>query len=133
MLLRTRLARTRALSVSGLLLLVTLVTYLPALDGKFISDDDAQVTAPSLRSLTALSGIGTDPQATQRYYPLTHSAFWLEYQPCHVANVVLHLAGALLLWRILTRLALPGALPRVWFVRESRVRCRRNLNETGKC
>ena len=46
--------RTRALIASGRLLLVTFVTYFPALDGKFVWDDDAHVTAPSLRSLTDL-------------------------------------------------------------------------------
>jgi tetratricopeptide (TPR) repeat protein len=107
---------TRTLITSGLLLLVTLVTYFPALDGKFIWDDDAHVTAPSLRSLTGLERIWTDPRATQQYYPLTHSVFWLEYKlwganpvGYHVVNVVLHVAGALLLWRILASLAVPGA------------------------
>jgi hypothetical protein len=62
---------TRALLAGGLLLLVT---YLPALGGTFIWDDDAHVTAPALRSLTGLWRIWTDPRATQQYYPLTHSA-----------------------------------------------------------
>ncbi|HEV2055363.1 MAG TPA: hypothetical protein VGV06_09340 [Methylomirabilota bacterium] len=104
---------TRALIAGGLLLLVT---YLPALDGKFIWDDDAHVTTLSLRSLTGFWRIWTDPRATQQYYPLTHSAFWLEYQlwgvnpvGYHLVNVVLHVLGALLLWWILERLAVPGA------------------------
>lgn len=107
---------TRALIGLGLLLLVTLVTYGPALDGQLIWDDDAHVTSVSLRSLTGLWRIWTDPRATQQYYPLTHSAFWLEYQlwgvnpvGYHLVNVVLHVLGALLLWRILASLALPGA------------------------
>ncbi len=53
--LGTRLGTlTRALLAGGLLLLVTLVTYLPALDGQFIWDDDGHVTAPALRSPTGL-------------------------------------------------------------------------------
>ncbi len=107
---------TRALLAGGLLLLVTLVTYLPALDGQFIWDDDGHVTAPALRSPIGLWRIWTDPRATQQYYPLTHSAFWIEYQlwgvhpvGYHLVNVVLHVLGALLLWRILERLAVPGA------------------------
>lgn len=103
--------------VGGLFLLVTLATYLPALDGEFIWDDDAHVTAPALRALDGLWKIWVDPRATQQYYPLTHSAFWLQYQVWgvnpigyHIVNVVLHAIGALLLWRILERLAIPGAL-----------------------
>jgi protein O-mannosyl-transferase len=115
--LRTSLGTfTRAPIAGGLLLLVTLVAYLPALDGKFIWDDDGHVTTHSLRSLTGLWRIWTDPRATQQYYPLTHSAFWLEYRlwglnpvGYHLVNVVLHVLGALLLWRILERLAVPGA------------------------
>jgi protein O-mannosyl-transferase len=117
MLLGTSLGTlARALIAGGLLFLVTLVTYLPALDGQFIWDDDAHVTTPSLRSLTGFWRIWTDPRATQQYYPLSHSAFWLEYQlwgvnpvGYHLVNVVLHVLGALLLWRILERLAVPGA------------------------
>jgi hypothetical protein len=108
--------RCRALIAGGLLLLVTLVAYFPALDGNFLWDDEAHVTAPALRSLTGLWRIWTDPRATQQYYPLTHSAFWLQYQlwgvhplGYHLVNVVLHVLGALLLWRILERLAVPGA------------------------
>src|SRR4030095_3439344 len=118
MLLGTKLGTlTRALIVAGLLLLMTLITYLPALDGQFIWDDEAHVTAPALRSLTGLWRIWTDLRATQQYYPLTHSAFWLQYQlwslnpvGYHVVNVVLHVASAVLFWRILGRLAVPGAL-----------------------
>jgi len=108
--------RTRMMMGGGLLLLVTLVAYVPALDGRFIWDDEAHVTAPALRSPAGLWRIWTDPRATQQYYPLTHSVFWLAYQlwgvnpvGYHLVNVGLHGLGALLLWRILARLAVPGA------------------------
>lgn len=100
---------TRILITGVLLLVVTLITYFPAVD--------AHVTAPSLRSRAGLWRIWTDPQATQQYYPLTHSAFWIQYpfwgpdpRGYHVVNIVLHVAAALLVWRILERLAVPGAL-----------------------
>jgi tetratricopeptide (TPR) repeat protein len=107
----------RAALAGGVLLLAALAVYSPALNGAFIWDDDAHVTAPGLRSLGGLWRIWTDPRATQQYYPLTHGAFWLEYQlwglspfPYHVVNVLLHVTGALLLWRVLDRLGVPGGL-----------------------
>lgn len=103
--------------VAGGLLLVTLLTYSPALHGAFLWDDDAHITSPPLRSLAGLWRIWTDMRATQQYYPLTHSGFWLQYrlwgvEPLgyHLVNVVLHASSAVLLWRVLRRLAVPGAL-----------------------
>lgn len=103
--------------VGVLVLVVTLVTYQPALDGELLWDDHAHVTAPALRSLGGLWRIWADSRATQEYSPLVHSAFWIQYQlwglttvGYHLVNVVLHAASAVLLWQILTRLAVPGAL-----------------------
>ncbi len=99
------------------LLAVVLVAYGPALDGELLWDDDAHVTAPALRSASGLWRIWTDSRATQQYYPLVHSAFWLQYQlwglqtvGYHLVNVALHVTSAVLLWLILARLAVPGAL-----------------------
>ena len=48
---------------------------------------------------------------------MVYSSFWLEYklwglQPAgyHAVNIVLHLLNCLLLWRLLLRIAVPGAL-----------------------
>ncbi len=99
-----------------LVLLVT-VAYLPAVRGQFIWDDDFHVvkSAP-LRSLPGLWRIWFEPGATQQYYPLTHSSFWLDYHlwglhpaAYHVENILLHAASAVLVWRLLRRLGVPGA------------------------
>src|SRR5262249_12945949 len=54
--------------------------------------------------------------ATQQYYPLLHSFFWIQYQlwgqnplGYHVVNVVLHATAACLVYVILLKLKVPGA------------------------
>ena len=56
-----------------------LLAYLTAINGAFLWDDDAHVTRPELQSLIGLWRIWTDLGATQQYYPLLHSAFWIEH------------------------------------------------------
>jgi tetratricopeptide (TPR) repeat protein len=79
-------------------------------------DDASHVTRPDLRSLHGLWRIWFDLGATQQYYPLLHSAFWLEHSiwgdavlGYHLANVGLHALAACLVVRIARRMALPGA------------------------
>src|SRR5262245_16402199 len=89
---------------------VALLAYSPALTGSFIWDDDAHVTRPELRSLTGLYRIWFDLGATQQYYPLLHSAFWLEHKlwgnavlGYHVTNIVQHAIAAWLAYFALRR------------------------------
>lgn len=101
----------------GLLLLgATFLAYRPAWNGKPVWDDAAHMTKPALRSAAGLASIWTQPGATQQYYPLVHSVFWLEYhlwgdstEGYHLLNILLHFAAALLLVRIARRLGSPGA------------------------
>jgi tetratricopeptide (TPR) repeat protein len=102
---------------AGLLVfIVTLLVYYPAVRGGFIWDDDAHVTRPDLRSLHGLWRIWFDIHATQQYYPLLHSAFWVEHRLWgdavvyyHLTNILLHAASACLLVLVLRRLSVPGA------------------------
>jgi protein O-mannosyl-transferase len=103
--------------VGVLLLASALLAYAPVLHGGLIWDDDQHVTRPELWGLRGLWRIWFEPGATQQYYPLLHSAFWVEHRlwadstlGYHVANVALHAAASWLLYRLLRRLALPGAL-----------------------
>jgi tetratricopeptide (TPR) repeat protein len=107
----------RIVAALALLFAVTALAYLPAMSGGLLWDDDAHVTKPELRSLSGLYRIWFDLGATQQYYPLLHSAFWLEHKlwgdsvvGYHLANLVQHLAAALLVYLILARLKIPGAL-----------------------
>jgi hypothetical protein len=56
------------------------LAYLPAVRGGFVWDDDAHVTKAELRSLHGLDRIWFEAGATQQYYPLLHSAFWMEHR-----------------------------------------------------
>jgi tetratricopeptide (TPR) repeat protein len=98
------------------LLGLCVLAYLPALHGGFLWDDNGHVTKPELRSLGGLARIWFEPGATQQYYPVLHSAFWLEHglwgdSPAAYRwlNVLLHALAAGLLVRVLQRLAIRGA------------------------
>lgn len=98
-----------------ILLAAVLLAYQPAWHGGLLWDDDANVTAPGLRSLQGLRRIWFEVGATQQYYPMLHTAFWIEHRlwgdrtvGYHLANVVQHLLSALLLAAILRRLEIPG-------------------------
>ena len=94
----------------------TLMAYWPALRGGLVWDDASHVTSPALESLHGLWRIWFDLGATQQYYPLLHSAFWVEHRiwgdavlGYHLTNVILHAASACLVVWIVRRLSLPGA------------------------
>jgi tetratricopeptide (TPR) repeat protein len=94
-----------------------LLAYFPALKGGFLWDDDAHVTGPALRPLVGLWRIWFEAGATQQYYPLLHSAFWIEHRMWgdsvlgyHLANAALHAAAAWLVVLVLRRLCFPCPL-----------------------
>ena len=108
--------RLRSFAAATVLLGATVAAYWPALRGGFIWDDDGHVTRPDLRSWHGLERIWFDLGATQQYYPLLHSAFWLEHRwwgdaavGYHLTNVLLHVTAACLFGLVLRRLAVPGA------------------------
>ena len=94
----------------------TLIFYIPALKGGFIWDDPAHVLFDAdLQSLSGLWKIWFT-KATQQYYPLVYSSFWIEWQifadnplGYHIVNVLLHSANAIVFALILKRLGLRGA------------------------
>jgi protein O-mannosyl-transferase len=104
-----------AAAIAGLFC-ATLIAYGPALQGELVWDDISHVTAPGLRSFQGLWRIWFELGATQQYYPLLHSAFWLEHRiwgdavlGYHLTNVFLHAISAYLVVLLVRRLALPGA------------------------
>lgn len=109
--------KLRQISAGTLLACATFAAYLPALEGGLLWDDSGHVTRPDLQSLDGLRRIWFDLGATQQYYPLLHSVFWIEHRlwgdavvGYHVINVLLHAISACLVLIILRHhLRLPGA------------------------
>src|SRR5580692_4250330 len=106
----------RDLGTFALIMCATFAAYLPSLRGRMLWDDASHVTRPDLRSLHGLWRIWFDLSATQQYYPLLHSAFWLEHRfwgdatlGYHLVNILLHGVSACLVVSIARRLTLPGA------------------------
>src|SRR6478672_9334556 len=113
-----RSARTRSSPLEPIaLLIVTLAAYYPAWHGGVLWDDNAHLTRPELQSTAGLWRIWFDVGATQQYYPVAHSAFWLMHAlwgdatiGYHLVNIVLHATSAWMLVVILRRLNIPGAI-----------------------
>jgi len=87
---------------------LSLACYWPSLHGGLVWDDDAHVTPAGLQSAAGLRRIWTNPGATQQYYPLLHTVFWIEHRlwgdatlGYHLANVLEHAAAACLLTGLL--------------------------------
>jgi hypothetical protein len=98
-------------SLGILLIILTVLAYLPALRAGFIWDDDDYVTNNlTLRDAQGLMHIWTDTQANWQYYPMVFTTFWVEYHAWelhpfgyHFDNVLLHGISAVLLWQLLLR------------------------------
>ena len=95
---------------------ITALAYIPAMHAGFIWNDDTFLTEnPLIRAPDGLYRFWFTTEPPD-YFPLTSSVLWVEWRlwhmnPAgyHVVNVLLHAAGAVLLWRVLCRLKLPGA------------------------
>jgi len=103
---------------AALLVVCTLLAYIPALGGQFVWDDDSWTTGIGdlLRNFSGLQSMWCRLTALQQYYPLSGTTFWIDYHlwgfrplPYHIENVLLHAVASLLAWRLLERLKLPGA------------------------
>ncbi|HTZ20476.1 MAG TPA: hypothetical protein VMC06_06310, partial [Opitutaceae bacterium] len=95
----------------ALIFCATVFVYLPALAGNLIWNDGDYVTKPALRSLAGLVRIWAEPGATEQYYPLLHSFFWMQYQlfgdhplGYHVVNLLLHVCSAVLFALVIRRM-----------------------------
>ena len=99
-----------------LLVAGTLLAYRPVWHGGWLWDDDIHITQNRLLwEPHGLNRIWFSLDAPQ-YYPLVFTSFRLEYALWALhpdgyrwVNILLHAASALLVWRVLRRLSVPGA------------------------
>ena len=105
-----------------LLVGLALAAYQPVWHAGFIWDDDEFlssrpiVTSVNFKNADALYRVWF-AGGTPDYYPMSFSLLYLEWRlwgnkplGCHLANVLLHALSAVLLWRVLLQLKIPGAL-----------------------
>ncbi len=107
--------RKRAVVAALGIVLLAIASYAPALDAGFVFDDTALLAQGPL-----VQGRSPAPfwsgAAGWDYQPITNTSLWLEWRlwgasprGFHVTNLVLHALTTVLLWRLLRRLAVPGA------------------------
>ncbi|OQX25210.1 MAG: hypothetical protein BWK80_16775 [Desulfobacteraceae bacterium IS3] len=101
---------------SALIFLITFIIYMPAVNGGFIWDDYTLITENLL--IKAGDGLYRFWFTTEApdYFPLTSTTFWLEWrlwgmnpEGYHLLNIFLHIMSAVLIWRVLKLLNIPGA------------------------
>ncbi len=114
-----RISGREAQWILAIAVLVAL-SYFPALRGGFVWDDVIFSEEPVIHSAGGLRSIWFSPADIRNeghYWPLVYTTFWLEHKiwgldptGYHAVNILLHLVNCLLLWRLLERLRVPGAL-----------------------
>jgi len=101
---------------AALIVLLTIVAYLPAFRAGFILDDDTLIL--NNRLMTVPDGLYRIWCTTEPfdYWPLTSTTWWVEWrlwgrnpQGYHVVNVILHALSAVIWWRVLARMKIPAS------------------------
>ena len=113
----TRMPRSasRSLFLAVLLTGALVAAYAFSLRGDFLWDDDLHITAnPTIVGPLGLKEIWTTARAN--YFPLVLTNFWVQHalwdiEPFgyRVVTLAFHIGAALLLWRVLLQLRVPGA------------------------
>lgn len=100
----------------AVIILLTIVVYIPAIHGGFVFDDTHLITNnPMIKAANGLHRFWLTTEAPD-YWPLTSTVWWLEWRlwgnnptGYHVVNILVHAVNAVLVWFILRRLKIPGA------------------------
>ncbi|MCJ7543030.1 MAG: tetratricopeptide repeat protein [Phycisphaerae bacterium] len=108
---------------AAVIFLAAMFVYIPAMQSRWIWDDNLLITQyvvmqrPDGLRIFWFPWTDADLGDTvPDYYPITWSTLWLEwrlwgdYPPAyHVSNCVMHAISAVLVWRVLVGLSVPGA------------------------
>lgn len=105
------------LLLASIIAALTLAAYWPSLPGDFVWDDQKMIPLnPLITEPDGLVKIWSPWTEQTDYWPLAYSTHWLEWRiwgtsaaGYRAANIALHIANALVLWRILLRLGVPAA------------------------
>ena len=97
-------------------MLAVFLAYQPAWQGGFLWDDDTHLLNNPVLKPGGLAKVWV-PGGYINYWPLTFTAYWLQFKMWglnpigfHLVNIAVHAVSALLVWRILVRLRVPGAM-----------------------
>ena len=97
-------------------MLAVFLAYQPAWQGGFLWDDNLHLVDNPVLKPGGLAKIWT-PGGYVSYWPLTFTAYWLQFMlwglsplGYHLVNIALHAVAVLLVWRLLLRLHVPGAM-----------------------
>ena len=120
------ISRRDAFCLLALFVLIAVI-YFPAARAGFVWDDSIMRDLKAVSTWGGIWELWFDPASayTQggrwregHYWPLLYTTFWIEHKlwgfsPAgyHAVNILIHFANTVLLWRLLARLAVPGA----WF------------------
>jgi protein O-mannosyl-transferase len=102
--------------IAAALIAAVFLAYRPAWHGAFLWDDDMHLLNNPVLRPGGLARAWTSGEYLN-YWPLTFTVYWLEYKTWgldplgfHLVNIGLHAVAALLVWRVLVRLSIPGAM-----------------------
>ena len=104
------------------LIVTTVLVYRPVWHGTPLMDDDMfLIDKPELRPVSGLVSLWLEPHVIRQahprqYHPLVDTLFWIEDKiwgesmlGYHLVSILFHSISALMLWKILRELAIPGA------------------------
>ena len=110
------------------LFVLVAVIFFPATRAGFVWDDSIMRDLKAVSTWGGIWDLWFDPASAYmqgdrwregHYWPILYTTFWIEHKlwgfsPAgyHIVNILIHFANTVLLWRLLVRLAVPGA----WFV-----------------